>query len=265
MADFAITINSQPTTSDYVVTASSVFKADSCIAVIDSETPIGLLQNTATTTPEYYMLSSYTDASAWKTLKIKNVVYSHPTNVYLSDTLVKIPEAGGTVYDFVITGQAVDIAIPNLTLTMDTYTPTGSATITFDLAIQNQLDQIGNYTSVTLQIDKKRCIIPLEEILISSVASNTCEIRDIATVIPPIEGERYVVLEANDIFGSEGSSVTAGETITVSTNYTLWINASDVGVPDTYSNVIIKVYNNSSMAILLSSYQIDRAHQGIIC
>jgi len=264
MASFDININAQ-VIDEYVINPSKVFNASTCSNPLDTEWTIGLIEDTYVADPTYHLLTSYSDASSWKTLKIKNVVYSHPLNVYLSDTLVKIPEAGATVYDFDVTGQAVDIAIPNLTFTYDNYSPSGNATVTFDLAIENLASEVGSYTSVTILAEYSKCpSIPVADLLITTISDDGCGIEDTATVTPPAEGERYVVVTANDVYGN-GSDTTAGETITTSTDYTLFIDASTAGSVIHYSTVIIQVYNNSSMSVLLDSHQISRNHAGIIC
>jgi len=263
MADFSINI-SKKSTPEYTVTANTLFDIDGCITPLTTEYPVGLIQNTATLTPEYYLLSAYTDASSWKTLKIKNVVYSNGLNFYLSDTSVKIPEAGATVYDFDVTGQAVDIAIPNFTVTTDAYNLT-SATITFDLAIENLASEIDAYTTVTIMASKTNCITPVSDLIVAMIQDDACGIQNDVNVFVPSEGERYVVVTSNDAFGST-SDTTAGETITTETMYSLIIDASDTGTPySEYSTVILLVYNNSSMSTLIDSWSITRNHQGIIC
>jgi hypothetical protein len=262
MADFNVTINAQ-VVDEYVVNASASFPADSC-STLSSEEPVGLLQDTATLTPTYYMLTSYSDVSSWKTLKIKNVVYSHPTTVYLSDTLVKIPEAGATVYSFDVTGQPLDDAIADFTVTFDSYTPVGNATITFDLAIENLASEIGSYTTVTILAEFQKCVTPPVDILLVVIQDDSCGLETSANVIVPAEGERYVILTANDAYGAT-SSTTAGETIVTDTLYQMIIDADDGGVPSIYSTVLIQVYNNSGLSVLIDSHQISRNHAGAIC
>ena len=265
MAGFTVNIGAQ-IVEKYVVTANALFSAKDCVVPTDKEHTIGLIENTLVLSPAYHLLTGYSDASSWKTLKIKNIVYSHPTTVYLSDTLTKIPEAGATVYDFNITGQAVDIAIPNLTMTYNNYTPVQNATITFDLAIENLALEVGLYTTVTLLINYVQCApVSQGDLIIAIIADNTCSIQHSVNVIVPLESTRFVVVSSIDNFGIT-SDTTTGETISVDTLYNLEIDASNTGEPySVLSQVSLKVYNDSGMSVLIDSHIITREHQGNIC
>lgn len=261
MADFTVNIDAE-LTPQYTVTANKLYSETDCIQ-LDEELPIGLIKTTNSFNI-YYLLTDYIDASSWKTLKIKNVVYSNPTGFYLSDTLVKIPEAGATVYDFDITGQAVDIAIADLTVTYDALNLVQNETITFDLAIENLVPTIGAYTSVTISIKHSTCppVGPINELTIVSIVDDNCTLQDNVTVHVPPEGSRYVTVIPADGFGSPTVS---GETITEDKTYNLIIAADIVGTLGDYSAVILRVFESISSTTSLDSHSITRKHIGTIC
>lgn len=260
MANFTVNINAE-LTPQYTVTANKLFKEDDCL-VLNQEQDIGLIKTT-NTYPIYYLLTNYIDASSWKTLKIKNIVYSNTTGFYLSDTLVKIPEAGASIYDFNVTGQAVDLAINNLTLTYDTLTLIQNETITFDLAIENLASFIGDYTSVLITLKYSECVptLPIFNITTGTLNEGSCNTNQDVTVIVPPEGSRYVVIQNTGGFGSPVIS----ETITSDKLYNLIIDANNATGTGTHSSVTLRVYESSGSTTSLASHLIQRDHNAVVC
>lgn len=259
MADFTVNIDAE-LTPQYTVTANKLYSESDCVQ-LDEEKSIGLIKTTNSFN-YYYLLTDYIDASSWKTLKIKNVVYSNPTGFYLSDTLVKIPEAGATVYDFDITGQAVDIAITDLTVTYDALNLVQNETITFDLAIENLVPTIGAYTSVTISIKHRTCppTDPILDVVPVPVSDTNCILQVDVTVNVPPEGSRYVVVTPND---SYGSPTVSGTTISTDTQYDMIITGDD-STTEIHSTVLLRVYESSSSTTSIDSYILIRDH-GNIC
>jgi len=262
MANFTVNIDAE-LTPQYTVTANKLYSEDDC-AVLNEERALGLIKTT-NTYDMYYLLTDYIDASSWKTLKIKNIVYSNTTGFYLSDTLVKIPEAGATVYDFDITGQAVDIPIANLTVTFDTLTLTQNETIEFDLAIENLVPTIGAYTSVKITLKHVICapVEPVVELTITNEDDTSCFTKADVNVKVPAEGSRYVTVTPDTAYGAP---TVAGTTITVNTTYNLIIDRATGGPGSPIlSRVILRVYEDSSQTTSIASHRISRTHGTAVC
>lgn len=264
MADFNITIGAQPTPG-YTVTQSFGFAEEDC-STLNTTYSLGIIEDTATININY-LLSSYTDASAWKTFKLRNVVYSNSTSFYLEHSATKIPEAGATVYDVDIEGVAASTAISGFVIKLDSLTLTTNETITFDLAVENVALDVGAYSSFTILLQKNDCTTtpPPKVIQKTLVGDDTCSEEWNVQVNVPAEGSRYVVRERSDGFGS----LPLSETITTTSNYQLYIDAYEhPSIPssnDTWSDVIIKVYSNSSSTVILDSFGFDRLHTGNVC
>lgn len=263
MADFTLTIGVKPS-PQYVVTALTLFVSLDCDASV-IQYPIGLLENTETPSITYWLLQSYSNPTPWKTIKIKNIVYSDGLEFFLSDTLVKIPEAGATVYDFDITGQTVDTAIADLTVTKNNPIDLKSRTINFDVAIEDTNNVVGTYQSVQLTLKYLECppTTPFEDITLTLLNNDNCYVAYQVDVNVPAEEERYVTIEQNDA-RTYYLGTTLPVTISSTTSWTLECDrVLDLLGP--ISSITLRVFLDATQSTSIGSYTLKRKNSGNVC
>jgi hypothetical protein len=266
MADFTINIGAG-VIDEYIANSSHAYTEDDCSTINRSYT-IGLLKDTNTGVDWYYILDSYTNVQPWKTLKIKNISYSNPTGFYMEDLVTKIPEAGATPYDIDVLGVALDAFIPNFTFQIDNILVSQDESITFDLAVEDLNNDIGGYQRVTINLLHETCSTGgiQEDMTVTDIFDTSC-IREVEVeVYVPPEGTRYVEASALDVWSSVFGGVLP-ETISVTTTYTLQINAETVGVKpfSNHSSITLTMKANAASSTIIAAATISKFHRGLVC
>lgn len=261
MASFNINISAQILPTYSIPQGIPLFGFDDCVLITNSIT-IALIESIKTS-KDLFLLNSYTDVVAYKTLHIRNIVYSNGTQLYLEHNGVKIAVAGAIPYSIDITGLAADTDIPNFVIKMNSLDLVQDESIQFEMAIENINNVVGEYITQNIFVPHNVCkqIPAPKEINAVLILDTTCITKYDVTVFVPPEGSRYVTVSPSDSFGGLATT----ETITQNKTYSLILDASNVGINSFTSTIILRVYENSNSTLSIDSFQSERDHTGNIC
>lgn len=265
MADFNINIAAVPNIP-LEPNYDKVRQGD-CLTGVTS-IPIGMVNDTNTPGIQF-LLSEYTGANGYDTIRISNLLYTDESNWFLEYNgvpLVPNVDPNVVILTVDVTAVAVNAAIPLFLAKYDNDAITGNATIAFDFEVEDTLGTIFGKVRAGVIFLYVECIPPVQKATITeiSVLQNGCETTRVVRVNVPAEGSRYVSKVESDGF----ASVTGGTfpaTITVDTEYTLKIDADNSGPNGIYSVAQLLVKESATSGTFLSAATVSRNHTGNIC
>lgn len=255
MAVFEMTVVEQP---EILYTSGDLaFSKEDCSA-LNENIELGFTEIGAINDIEY-LLSTYTGIGALN-LKIKDIVYSNDLGMYLDVSGTKLTAGSGTPVTISVSGLTAGDPVVGFTVKLFNLNLVQNETITFNLAIEDTNNVIGEYISVTIFLEYLTCLVVADTFIIrvDSTVVDGCESVTVLTVQVPPGGSRYV-----DISSDTPDTTDVTETITVDKQYTLLIKGI-IGTNTEDENVVITV-KDAIGGVNLGGYNLKRFHTGIDC
>jgi hypothetical protein len=249
-----------------------LFDVDGCTPIMDFEQPLGMWPGSIPTGQGVFVYSNLYMPSplVYSTLHIYNLNSTALGTFYLEYDGVKMlpavdPEGDpeNPMFTIDVLGIAPGADIPGLKLIFDTHNASGASDLlTFDSYTKDQNGWQSWIVQSSYSITSGICEPQQETSIIETYAEITpCQTYSRITVPSPNPFTRWVEIVANDSFGT----VLAGHTISVETDYELWVYGDTSGPNNTYSSVSLNIYANENDSSIIDFYTLRRNHNGTYC